>query len=70
MEKIYLTNGKEVQIEDVLTKVSKVKDPSFGKGTVIEHVRVTKDILPKLLEASIACFIVRDVLKEMFESDK
>lgn len=53
MEKIYLTNGKEVQIGDTLTKVSKVKDSFFGKGTVIEHVKVTKDILPKLLEAGI-----------------
>lgn len=53
MEKIYLKNGKEVQIGDTLTKVSKVKDPFFGKGTVIEHVKVTKDILPELLEAGI-----------------
>lgn len=53
MEKIYLTNGKEVQIGDTLTKVSKVKDPFFGKGTVVQHIVVTKDILPKLLEAGI-----------------
>lgn len=53
MEKIYLTNGKEVQIGDTLTKVSKVADPFFGKCTVAEHVVVTKDILPKLLEAGI-----------------
>ena len=54
MEKIYLKNGKEVKLGDTLTKVSKVKDPFFGKGTVIEHViKVTKDILPKLLEAGI-----------------
>lgn len=53
MEKIYLTNGKEVQIGDTLTKVSKVKDLFFGKGTVIEYVKVTKDILPKLIEAGI-----------------
>lgn len=53
MEKIYLTNGKEVQIGDTLTKVSKVKDPFFDKGVIIEHVKVTKDILPKLLEAGI-----------------
>lgn len=53
MEKIYLTNGKEVQIGDTLTKVSKVKDPFFGKGVIIEHIKVTKDILPKLLEAGI-----------------
>lgn len=53
MEKIYLTNGKEVQIGDTLTKVSKVKDPLFGKGTIVQHIVVTKDILPKLLEAGI-----------------
>lgn len=53
MEKIYLTNGKEVQIGDTLTKVSKVKDPFFGKGTVVQHIVVTKDILPKLIEAGI-----------------
>ena len=53
MEKIYLTNGKEVQIGDTLTKVSKVKDPFFGKGTVVQHIVVTKDILPQLLEADI-----------------
>ena len=53
MEKIYLTNGKEVQIGDTLTKVSKVKDPFFGKGIVAQHIVVTKDILPKLLEAGI-----------------
>ena len=54
MGKIYLKDGKEVQLGDILTKVSKVKDPFFGKGTVIEHVlKVTKDILPKLIEAGI-----------------
>lgn len=53
MEKIYLTNGKEVQIGDTLTKVSKVKDPLFGKSTIIQHIVVTKDILPELLEAGI-----------------
>lgn len=53
MEKIYLTNGKEVQIGDTLTKVSKVVVPFFGKGTVVQHVVVTKDILPKLLEVGI-----------------
>lgn len=53
MEKIYLTNGKEVQIGDTLTKVSKVKDPFFGKGTIVQTIVVTKDILPELLEAGI-----------------
>ena len=53
MEKIYLKNGKEVQLGDILTKVSKVKDPFFGKCTVTENVKVTKDILPKLIEDGI-----------------
>ena len=53
MEKIYLTNGKEVQIGDTLTKASKVVDPFFGEGTVVQHIIVTKDNLPKLLEAGI-----------------
>lgn len=53
MEKIYLTNGKEVQIGDTLTKVSKVVSPFFGEGAVVRHIVVTKDILPKLLEAGI-----------------
>ena len=53
MEKIYLKNGKEVQLGDILTKVSKVKDSFFGNGTVIENVKVTKDILPNLIEAGI-----------------
>ena len=50
MEKIYLTNGKEVQIGDILTKVS---DSFFGKGTIVQSIVVTKDILPALLEAGI-----------------
>lgn len=53
MEKIYLTNGKEVQIGDTLTKMSKVSDPFFGEDTIVQHIVVTKDILPKLLEAGI-----------------
>ena len=53
MEKIYLTNGKEVQIGDTLAKVSKVKDPFFGKSTIVQHIVVTKDILPELLKAGI-----------------
>lgn len=53
MGKIYLTNGKEVQIGDTLTKVSKVKDPLYGKGTIVQTIVVTKDNLPELLEAGI-----------------
>lgn len=53
MEKIYLTNGKGVQIGDTLIKVSKVEGPSLSRGTVIQHIVVTEDILPQLLEAGI-----------------
>lgn len=54
MEKIYLKNGKEVKLGDTLTKVSKVKDPFFGKDTIVQHiVVVTEDNLPELLEAGI-----------------
>ena len=53
MEKIYLTNGKEVQIGDTLAKTSKVVDPLFGEGTMVQHIVVTKDTLPKLIEAGI-----------------
>lgn len=52
MEKIYLKNGKKVQIGDTLVKVSKVVDPFFG-GAVIQHIVVTEDILPRLLELGI-----------------
>lgn len=49
MEKFYLKNGKEVQIGDTLTKVTKTKHPLLGEGTVVESVVVTKAALPKLI---------------------
>lgn len=52
MEKIYLKNGKKVQIGDILTKVSKAVDSFFG-GAVVQHIVVTEDILPRLLELGI-----------------
>lgn len=52
MEKIYLKNGKKVQIGDTLVEVSKVVDPFFG-GAVVQHIVVTEDILPRLLELGI-----------------
>lgn len=52
MEEIYLKNGKKVQIGDTLVKVSKVVDPFFG-GAVVQHIVVTEDILPRLLELGI-----------------
>ena len=53
MEKIYLKNGKEVQLGDTLTKVSEKKNPLFGEGIIVQHIVVTKDTLPQLLEAGI-----------------
>lgn len=53
MEKIYLKNGKEVQLGDILTKVSKVEDPFFGKSTVVQNIVVTEGNLPELLEFGI-----------------
>ena len=53
MEKFYLKNGKEVQIGDTLTKVTKTKHPLLGEGTVVESIVVTKASLPKLIEGGI-----------------
>lgn len=53
MEKFYLKNGKEVQIGDTLTKVTKAKHPLFGEGTVVESVVVTEAAIPQLLKAGI-----------------
>jgi hypothetical protein len=53
MEKFYLKNGKEVQIGDTLTKVTKTKHPLLGEGTVVESVVVTKATLPKLIDRGI-----------------
>jgi hypothetical protein len=69
MEKIYLKNGKEVQLGDTLTKVSKVKDPLFGEGTVVQHIVVTKDILPKLLEAGIVTTTTKPAKSAVVESE-
>ena len=53
MEKIYLKNGKEVQLGDILTKVSKVENPVFGEGAIVQRVVVTEGILPELIKAGI-----------------
>lgn len=53
MEKIYLTNGKEVQIGDTLIKVLKTVDPFSGENTAVQYIVVTKDTIPKLLEDGI-----------------
>ena len=53
MEKFYLKNGKEVQIGDTLTKVTKTKHPLLGEGTMVESVVVTEAAIPQLLKAGI-----------------
>lgn len=53
MKKFYLANGKEVQLGDTIYKVEKVDHPVFGKGKVVEHILVTKEVLPKLIEAGV-----------------
>lgn len=53
MKKLYLANGKEVQLGDTIYKVEKIDHPVFGKGKVVEHILVTKEVLPKLIEAGV-----------------
>ena len=66
MEKFYLKNGKEVQIGDTLTKVTKTKHPLFGEGTKVESVVITKTSLPKLIERG----IITTSLGSDFDGDK
>lgn len=63
MEKFYLKNGKEVQIGDTLTKVTKTKHPLLGEGTVVESVVVTEAAIPQLLKAGIIFKSVGKVVK-------
>nr|DAO34890.1 MAG TPA: hypothetical protein [Crassvirales sp.] len=63
MEKFYLKNGKEVQIGDTLTKVTKTKHPLLGEGTVVESVAVTEAAIPQLLKAGIIFKSVGKVVK-------
>lgn len=53
MKKFYLANGKEVQLGDTIYKVKKINHPVFGKGKVVEHILVTKEVLPKLIESGV-----------------
>lgn len=53
MKKFYLANGKEVQLGDTICKVEKINYPVLGKGKVVEHILVTKEVLPKLIEMGI-----------------
>lgn len=53
MKKFYLANGKEVQLGDTIYKVEEINHPVFGKDKVVEHILVTKEVLPKLIEAGV-----------------
>ena len=53
MKKFYLANGKEVQLGDTIYLVEEINHPIFGKGKVVEHTLVTKEVLPKLIEAGV-----------------
>ena len=53
MKKIYLKNGKEVQIGDTICKVKKINHSALGSGKVVEHILVTKEMLPKLIKSGI-----------------
>lgn len=52
MEKFYLKNGEEVKIGDTIIETSKKTNPYFNK-TSIKYIKVTEDILPKLLDDGI-----------------
>lgn len=53
MKKFYLANGKEVQLGDTIYKVEEINHPVFGKGKVVDHILVTKEVLPELIEAGV-----------------
>lgn len=53
MRKFYLANGKEVQLGDTICKVEKIDHPVFGKGKVVEHILVTKEVLHKLIKSGV-----------------
>ena len=53
MKKFYLKNGKEVQIGDTITKVTKDKCCPFGEGIVVESIVVCEKTLPELIERGI-----------------
>ena len=52
MEKFYLKNGEEVKIGDTIIGTSKKTNPYFNK-TSIKYIKVTNNILPKLLDDGI-----------------
>ena len=53
MEKIYLTNGKEVQLGDTICRAEEKNHPLFGKCKLTEYIPITKQTLPELIKAGI-----------------
>lgn len=53
MEKFYLKNGKEVQVGDTITKVTKTNHPILGKCTTTESILITKTVIPELIKKGI-----------------
>ena len=53
MEKIYLKNGKEVQLGDTICRAEEKNHPLFGKCKLTEYIPITKQTLPELIKAGI-----------------
>lgn len=53
MKKFYLKNGKEVQIGDIITKITSTKRPCPNECIMVENVIVSETTLPKLIEDGI-----------------
>ncbi len=53
MEKIYLKNGKRVQLGDTICRVEEKNHPLFGKCKSTEYIPITKQTLPELIKAGI-----------------
>ena len=53
MEKIYLKNGKEVQLGDIICRAEKKNHPLFGKCKLTDYIPITKQTLPALIKAGI-----------------
>ena len=53
MEKIYLKNGKEVQLGDTICRVEEKNHSLFGKCKLTEYIPITKQTLPGLIKEGI-----------------
>lgn len=52
MKKFYLKSGEEVQIGDIIAVITKKEGPHFSE-TITKYIKVTEDILLKLLDDGI-----------------